>query len=171
MEKHWPQLFLYYKYQYLNQTRFVSRVCPSWSSTYVSSGFRRRPQRKVATNYHLKYGNATLTNFEGRFITLNNKCLIALIHIYYHINLFELKPTIAKNFNDNINLSLCFSVFVWVCNKRIYNSCSSCLFYEHGLTLVPAWTSNYTHYKMWDEITYPFPNFNGWTVYVVGMYK
>ena len=21
--------------------------------------------------------------------------------------------------------------------------------------------SNYTHYKVWDEITYPFPNFNG----------
>ena len=24
----------------------------------------------------------------------------------------------------------------------------------------------YTHYKVWDEITYPFPNFNGFTVEV-----
>ena len=23
-----------------------------------------------------------------------------------------------------------------------------------------AWVNNYTHYNMWDEITYPFPNFN-----------
>ena len=23
---------------------------------------------------------------------------------------------------------------------------------------------NYIHYKVWDEITYPFPNFNGATV-------
>ena len=23
-----------------------------------------------------------------------------------------------------------------------------------------AWISNYIHYKVWDEITYPFPNFN-----------
>ena len=34
------------------------------------------------------------------------------------------------------------------------------------LTLIPAWISNYMHYKMWDEITYPFPNFNGATVEV-----
>ena len=25
----------------------------------------------------------------------------------------------------------------------------------HGLTLIPAWISNYIHYKVWDEITYP----------------
>ena len=31
---------------------------------------------------------------------------------------------------------------------------------EHGLTLIPACISNYTHYKVWDGITYPFLNFN-----------
>ena len=25
-------------------------------------------------------------------------------------------------------------------------------FYEHGLTLMPVWISNYNHYKVWDEI-------------------
>ena len=39
-------------------------------------------------------------------------------------------------------------------------------FYKHGLTLIPAWISNYIHYNMWDEITYPFLNFNGATVEV-----
>ena len=34
------------------------------------------------------------------------------------------------------------------------------------LTLIPAWISNYTHYKLWDEITYPFLNFNGCTIEV-----
>ena len=28
-----------------------------------------------------------------------------------------------------------------------------CPFYKHGLTLIPAWISNYIHYKVWDEIT------------------
>ena len=28
------------------------------------------------------------------------------------------------------------------------------------------WISNYIHYKVWDEITYPFLNFNGATVEV-----
>ena len=33
--------------------------------------------------------------------------------------------------------------------------------YKHGLTLIPAWIIKYSHYKVWDEINYPFPNFNG----------
>ena len=34
------------------------------------------------------------------------------------------------------------------------------------LTLIPAWISNYIHYNVSDEITYPFLNFNGATVEV-----
>ena len=29
-------------------------------------------------------------------------------------------------------------------------------FYLHGLTLIRAWISNYIHYKVWNEIIYPF---------------
>ena len=39
-------------------------------------------------------------------------------------------------------------------------------FYSHGWTLIPAWISNYVPRKVWDEITYPFLNFNGCTVEV-----
>ena len=35
-----------------------------------------------------------------------------------------------------------------------------------GLTLISAWISNYSHYKVWDEITYPFPNLKGSTIEV-----
>ena len=41
-----------------------------------------------------------------------------------------------------------------------------CPFYSHGLTSISAWISNYIHWKMWDKITYPFPNSNGATVEV-----
>ena len=37
-------------------------------------------------------------------------------------------------------------------------------FYWHGLTLVPPWISYYMPSKTWDGITYPFPNFNRYTV-------
>ena len=33
--------------------------------------------------------------------------------------------------------------------------------YHHELTLTPAWLSNHANSKVWNEITYPFPNFNG----------
>ena len=59
----------------------------------------------------------------------------------------------------------------WLDNgKRSGKVVSQCLtwglFYWHGLTLIPAWISNYIHYEVWDEITYPFLNFNGATVEV-----
>ena len=37
-------------------------------------------------------------------------------------------------------------------------------FNKQGLTLISAWISKYINYKAWDEITNPFPNFNGATV-------
>ena len=37
------------------------------------------------------------------------------------------------------------------------------LFY---LSLIPAWINNHIRYEVWDEITYPFQNFNGATVEV-----
>ena len=39
-------------------------------------------------------------------------------------------------------------------------------FYYHGLTLTQAWMNNRMTRKMWDEITYLFPNFNGETIEV-----
>ena len=41
---------------------------------------------------------------------------------------------------------------------------SSGPFYQHGLTLISAWMSNYIHHKVWDEIAYVFLNVNGATV-------
>ena len=35
-----------------------------------------------------------------------------------------------------------------------------------SFTLIPAWIINYIHYKVWDDITFPFPNFNGASVEV-----
>ena len=34
------------------------------------------------------------------------------------------------------------------------------------ITLIPAWLSKYTHNKVSDEITYPFPKLNGTAVEV-----
>ena len=35
--------------------------------------------------------------------------------------------------------------------------------HQHDSILSPAWVSDYIHYKMWNDITYPFPNFIGTT--------
>ena len=53
-------------------------------------------------------------------------------------------------------------VLIWFLEYRgpLYNMV------EHGLTLITAWISHYIHYKVWDEIIYPFLNFNDATVEV-----
>ena len=33
--------------------------------------------------------------------------------------------------------------------------------YSHGLTLIPKWMCNHMPNKVWDEIIYPYPKFNG----------
>ena len=39
-------------------------------------------------------------------------------------------------------------------------------FYLHGLTLITPWISDHLRGNVWDEITYPFLNFNAATVEV-----
>ena len=39
-------------------------------------------------------------------------------------------------------------------------------FHWQRLTVFPAWISNHSHYKVWDEIAYPFLKFNGTIVEV-----
>ena len=39
-------------------------------------------------------------------------------------------------------------------------------FHKHCINLIPTWINNYMISKVWDEITYPFQNFNGATVQV-----
>ena len=34
----------------------------------------------------------------------------------------------------------------------------------HQQALIPTWLSDYIQQKLWYEITYPFPNFNGGTI-------
>ena len=53
-------------------------------------------------------------------------------------------------------------------NKNIKSPQTRGPFYWSELTLIPAWISKHTLRKVWDEITYPFPNFNGCTIEVWG---
>ena len=51
-----------------------------------------------------------------------------------------------------------------LCRYMVTGGITRARFYYHGLTLITAWRSNYTHYYVWVEITFPFLNFNGATV-------
>ena len=58
------------------------------------------------------------------------------------------------------------SVIWWLTNTSPFTPMAAMRRRYHGLTLIPAWISNYMPGKVWGEITYPFLNFNGCTVEV-----
>ena len=61
------------------------------------------------------------------------------------------------------HISWCWGTQVeWIKKRRV----SWGPFYLHELILASAWTCNPMPGEVWDDITYPFPNFNGATVEV-----
>ena len=44
-------------------------------------------------------------------------------------------------------------------------------FYKHELTLISGGINNYIHYKVWDEVKYPFQNLYGCTVDMYGVFN
>ena len=106
-------------------------------------------------------------------------------------NIFHKYPMIAYDVFNGTQASLlgcCLPVLPLVLSPHelpfaIYGSVISCRhkkllynllstyntwdpFYLHGSTWIPAWKNNYICHKVWDEITDPFPNFNGGTIEV-----
>ena len=60
-------------------------------------------------------------------------------------------------------LLLCHDNFIVNYSYLLFQSILDPL-YQHGLTSTPALISNYIRFKVWDEMTYPFLNFNSATL-------
>ena len=74
-----------------------------------------------------------------------NQTLIHQVLIYYStLNSDKIPTSKGRDSNLLLNSNACWAPF-----------------YYHGLTLIPAWISKYTHCKGWDKITYMFLKFNG----------
>ena len=65
----------------------------------------------------------------------------------------------AKNLRSCIRLA--FQANVATLGSTLLGSQPGASFINSGLLLIPAWISNHMLTKVWHEITYQFPNFNG----------
>ena len=72
---------------------------------------------------------------------------------------------------DHINTLMTNNIIITKQTKPTQCAClMSCVFCEYGLTFILIWMSNYMPSEVWDEITYPFPNFN-FTVEVLELHR
>ena len=66
------------------------------------------------------------------------------------------KP-LSEPMMENFLTHICATRPQWSKQRGHSSLCHQGPLYYHGLTLILIWTTNYIHYKVWDEITYPFP--------------
>ena len=142
-------------------------------------------------NFNVTYGLCRIVLFIKLYIKSNKK-YICKSHVQ-NVGHFVL-ASMSKGqpselhvmaWGENVriaNISLSHYEFHPDCHVHVYfgsrTSYSRSLFYWHGLTLIPARISNYMHYKVWDQITYHFPNYsavqpykfwNGWGVMLLNI--
>ena len=70
------------------------------------------------------------------------------------------KPTLQLWLNDCTEVRKWMSNYIVLMAAITYPDCEAAAalvdicgpFYQHGLTLIPAWISNYIHYNVWNEL-------------------
>ena len=82
---------------------------------------------------------------------LRNICFVNFILYLFACRTNEVKCSLLRDYWLRQVASVSCNI-----SYKIWGPC-----YWHGLTWIPAWISNYIRYNVRDEITYPFPNFNG----------
>ena len=102
---------------------------------------------------------------EGCVPSQNQKQIILVCKYIYWRLIYTHDNTYIYCNAGSLHMSPKWSLFLW----------TGCLIYESDLCWpgsqaltnrwinFPAWISNNIHYFVWDEITYPYPNFNGCT--------
>ena len=94
------------------------------------------------------------------------------LRVHVTVNFFHFHPcplTPPSNPNSNLRIMVTSNNLHGISNYQSIEWSFNHLFRlttkEH-LWPLATWISNHIHYKVWDEITYPFLNFNGCTVEV-----
>ena len=113
---------------------------------------------KVFRLYGLYQHMYTTLTFFILCIVMPLICLVNVLNKHYlNLNLYlNLIRTVEFHFNMVQKNS----------TLRAYRSYDMAVDVLIKLTSILVWISNDIHYKVWDEVTYPFPNSNGFTVEV-----
>ena len=90
--------------------------------------------------------------------------MIVFVEIKIYFKHTLIKPTMLI-FLLNLCVVYNFGV-IYLHLFSFLNTKTSSEVYFYGLTVIPAWISNHMPCNVWDEITYPFLNFNRCTVEV-----
>ena len=152
-------------------------ACAAWAELWRQpSNFNNIVERKLLWCFNDseklgKYFPSLMLIFSCRYRRLRHQQLNST-WVLKHQGLYQLsdkstarcrRAWIHRPWYKNVRIALQF-------RRCLNNTTSIDPFYWHGLALIPARISNCILYNVWDEITYPFPSFNGTTlVFIVNI--
>ena len=119
------------------------------------------------TSLPIVYSNVYLGTNQRKHQSSASLAFVRGIH-RWPMNSEHKRPVARKMFPFHESKKIHYSYYQPAMGPTLALRClgSLLLVYWHGLTLIQTWISNYIHYKVWDDIAYTFPNFNGTTVEV-----
>ena len=110
-----------------------------------------------------------IENFLFTIVQLWNICALLFFEMYISCTTV-MSPTLNELWNHRPKWKLT-AKYIDLPVMKMYNTCMLVSRHLGPLLLTwfnfnPSMINNYTHYKKWDVLTYPFPNFSGVTVEV-----
>ena len=140
----------------------MTHICAS-KLTIIGSDNGLSPGRRQAiiwTNAGILLIGPRGTNFSEMLIEIYT---FSFKKMYFKMSSGQWRP-----FCLGLNVLSISNVTYWWPHKHAFSPRNPTRghFYKHSLTLISAWIRNHMHSKVWDEITYRFPNLGGCTVEV-----
>ena len=133
-------------------------------SLYIVRSFYDKNINNTVVIYHTKLGNETTIKMQ---YVMRLVCPSSREHLKRNRRCITLGTLMTSSvITDAKSVDSNFVDFVHPMSPSEHCFVNCGPFYKHGLTLIPTWISNHMHYKVWDEITYPFLKFSGATVEV-----
>ena len=172
---------------YLNQCWIIIREVPWHSSGCIIMEDLKKPINKTRLKIAILKWHSGLPG--ANEFSVFSRILNVPTVVVYHPTLGVLTPQmtvcetmcIISNFTREYVILYIWNDFIincyWILLVVVFVICKYChhqwafpstrgQFYEHDLTFIRAWMSNHIPIKVWNKITYPFPNFNCVTVAV-----
>ena len=114
---------------------------------------------------HLRvHKNWIVTKKKHNEINANWQCQYAFIMVTVASGTALQAADISASDLQDTYIYIYIYIYIYMTSDDSWHLCGQWPLLLAWFTLIPAWISNHVHHKLWDEINYPFINFNGCTV-------
>ena len=129
-------------------------------SLYIAWNFFDDLRQENGSKLNENWAKQSATNHVSHVYVVINASGISDVHTSAFVTYYT---TVFNPCQQNVTVYEISPVWCYVDGLPVNAMDIRGSFCWYGLTSILAWINNNEHHKVWNEITYPFPNFNGCT--------